>query len=527
MGTVSVEGQQLEAPLRYLVVDANAIIRGVERGQLHTLGEHLVTLEEVKEEIRDERSRQALQQLPFGIECKQPSDSSLRKVSYFARATGDLHALSEVDIKVLALAVTLEEEENGAHHLRDAPPQLAVKKMQRSSKPDASLPGWGVENVADPDSWAEVDASNEAEEAALRALLQGSQADDADHQDDYQTELAGHAQAHVGADGGQDENADAGVEESGSPANAQQQGRPGPQLSSQRQQPQGSSQVARGVAGMNPFRTAPLANDGQNDSLDEADEGGEGDEGDGWETARSRTARNKAWKKEARRAREEAELAAAMKESMQLQDTGGARDGGADDEEAPDQPMPEFTSNVGVITFDFAMQNVALQMGLRLLTAGGLHVKEVCRYVLKCQACNFVMKTGGKRMFCERCGKAAIFRARISYGPDGRIQYGERKRHNLRGTRFSLPAPKGGREGSAKNPLLAEDELMMRKHILRQHQKKKDKVDPFVPEYNDSTWHSSHNVTMPKGDVGGLDRRIGSGATRRNPNERWQPKRRR
>eukprot|EP00958_Prasinococcus_capsulatus_P007088 scaffold657_cov561-Prasinococcus_capsulatus_cf.AAC.5 len=129
-------------------------------------------------------------------------------------------------------------------------------------------------------------------------------------------------------------------------------------------------------------------------------------------------------------------------------------------------------------------------------------------------------------------------------------QYGERKRHNLRGTRFSLPAPKGGREGSAKNPLLAEDELMMRKHILRQHQKKKDKVDPFVPEYNDSTWHSSHNVTMPKvgfsgllpkcgqqtltvslepmqGDVGGLDRRIGSGATRRNPNERWQPKRRR
>lgn len=64
-----------------------------------------------------------------------------------------------------------------------------------------------------------------------------------------------------------------------------------------------------------------------------------------------------------------------MKESMQLQDTGGARDGGADDEEAPDQPMPEFTSNVGVITFDFAMQNVALQMGLRLLTAGGLHVK--------------------------------------------------------------------------------------------------------------------------------------------------------
>ena len=37
--------------------------------------------------------------------------------------------------------------------------------------------------------------------------------------------------------------------------------------------------------------------------------------------------------------------------------------------------LPEVDSNVAVITFDFAMQNVALQMGLRLLTAGGLQVK--------------------------------------------------------------------------------------------------------------------------------------------------------
>ena len=108
------------------------------------------------------------------------------------------------------------------------------------------------------------------------------------------------------------------------------------------------------------------------------------------------------------------------------------------------------------------------------------------------------MKSGADRMYCERSGNAALFSARISYGPEGRVQYGERKRHNIRGTRFSLPAPKGGREGSARNPLLAEDELMMRKHLIRQGKKSKDKVDPFVPEYNSNTWHSSNNVTVPK-----------------------------
>ena len=49
---------------------------------------------------------------------------------------------------------------------------------------------------------------------------------------------------------------------------------------------------------------------------------------------------------------------------------------GADDVVDPNtSALPEVESNVAVITFDFAMQNVALQMGLRLLTAGGLQVK--------------------------------------------------------------------------------------------------------------------------------------------------------
>ena len=41
---------------------------------------------------------------------------------------------------------------------------------------------------------------------------------------------------------------------------------------------------------------------------------------------------------------------------------------------------------------------------------------------------------------------------------NGVMQFGVRKRHNIRGTRYSLPQPKGGRE--AKNPILREDQLI-------------------------------------------------------------------
>lgn len=46
------------------------------------------------------------------------------------------------------------------------------------------------------------------------------------------------------------------------------------------------------------------------------------------------------------------------------------------------------------------------------------------------------------RLFCERCGNAALDKVEVVVGPDGLQQYGVRKKHNLRGTRFTLPKPK-------------------------------------------------------------------------------------
>ncbi len=68
--------------------------------------------------------------------CRRPAHA----VTRFARATGDLHSLSAVDIKLVALAYTLEVAAYGADHLRVLPQPPRAKARKRGS--DAKrLPG--------------------------------------------------------------------------------------------------------------------------------------------------------------------------------------------------------------------------------------------------------------------------------------------------------------------------------------------------------------------------------------------------
>lgn len=55
-------------------------------------------------------------------------------------------------------------------------------------------------------------------------------------------------------------------------------------------------------------------------------------------------------------------------------------------------PVP--ASSVCSVTADFAMQNVLLQMGLRLVTPDGRRVSTLSRWVLRCTACYGVTKVG-------------------------------------------------------------------------------------------------------------------------------------
>lgn len=77
----------------------------------------------------------------------------------FARATGDLHTLSDVDIKLIALTYTLEAQIHGTKHLRDIPPPVQMVNVKQL--PEKDLPGWGS-NVPNLQEWEALE--NEAEE---------------------------------------------------------------------------------------------------------------------------------------------------------------------------------------------------------------------------------------------------------------------------------------------------------------------------------------------------------------------------
>ena len=119
-------------------------------------------------------------------------------------------------------------------------------------------------------------------------------------------------------------------------------------------------------------------------------------------------------------------------------------------------------SLVSVVTADYAMQNVILQLGLKLFTPDGMRVKEVRRWVLRCHACETVT-ANTQRVFCPKCGNNALERVEKFTGSDGAEHYGVRNKHVLKGTKYSIPMPKSGRTGKKMEPILREDQLIGRK----------------------------------------------------------------
>ncbi|KAL7574215.1 hypothetical protein ACA910_012472 [Epithemia clementina (nom. ined.)] len=130
---------------------------------------------------------------------------------------------------------------------------------------------------------------------------------------------------------------------------------------------------------------------------------------------------------------------------------------------------PPISQRTACTTTDFAMQNVILQMNMELLSVDGMKIKKVKSWVRRCGACFKIYAdsedTGpisGKRLFCEKCGSDMMQRIACSVnGKTGRLRLHLKKnyRHNLRGTKFSLPKPGSG-DRFKGDLLLREDQLL-------------------------------------------------------------------
>jgi RNA-binding protein NOB1 len=130
---------------------------------------------------------------------------------------------------------------------------------------------------------------------------------------------------------------------------------------------------------------------------------------------------------------------------------------------------PPNSQRAACATTDFAMQNVILQMNMELLSIDGIKVRKLKSWVTRCGACFKIYTSSddtgplAKKLFCSHCG--SDFLQRIACSVDGktgrlRLHLSKKHKHNLRGTKFSLPKPGTGNRFQG-DLLLREDQLLM------------------------------------------------------------------
>ncbi|TYJ19639.1 hypothetical protein E1A91_A09G204900v1 [Gossypium mustelinum] len=506
------------------VVDANAVIEGGEK--LNNTADRFVTVPEVLAEIRDPFSRHRLAFIPFSIDSVEPSPDALNKVIKFARATGDLQTLSDVDLKLIALTYTLESQIHGINHLRDAPPPVHVVNVKRL--PERDLPGWGS-NVPNLEEWEAlepetgdgfnsnsrilplkdlnmnyVSSDNHSEDVLVETKSETHSENREDIDQGFrrprrylpqkkEVKIEGKKMVADGIDASQghlDDNADDWL-----PAVSRSTHRRYLRRKARREfyealvekdcqedmekgLEKSNSEDASGCPDRPLQQSAEEVHSGN--GISEEAERAEVDKGDCDLSSilkqmrlEEDPARTLGEAKEAETTAEEAMLDDSMnlavdgdsEELDQLEmssQTNETVDASFTDDVSSEQSWMLRSlseSTVACVTGDFAMQNVLLQMGLRLLAPGGMQIRQLHRWVLKCHACYTVTAEIG-RIFCPKCGNGGTLRkVAVTVGENGIVLASHRPRITLRGTKFSLPLPQGGRDAITKNLILREDQL--------------------------------------------------------------------
>ncbi|XP_049399333.1 RNA-binding NOB1-like protein [Solanum stenotomum] len=536
------------------VVDTNAIIQGGDK--LNHSADRFVSIPEVLSEIRDPNSRRSLNFLPFTVDTMEPSPDSLKKVISFARATGDLHTLSDVDLKLIALTHTLEAQFHGTQHLRDCPPPIHMVNVKRL--PEKDLPGWGA-NVPNLKEWEAIEhaldngANTNSRILPLKDLSlnvipldqqsgrDGSVVNGGDSHSENQMDaddgfskpqkyspqkkevkIEGKKMVADGIDASQGQYDDHG--DDWLPAVSRSTHRRFLRRKARREMSETSSKMddlqdaTENTVDEN-LNNCQCDNISMHHNLEEnpkanAEAGKVSEVRDGEEHLSTILSQMRLEENSAKALQEDADVIIsvegtesndAKQDSKEFEEDEGENfdfaDGGGEDAEMASQVDESIEtsfvddnsseqswmlkslseSSVACVTADYAMQNVILQMGLRLVAPGGMQIRELHRWVLKCHAC-YKVTTDVTRIFCPKCGNGGTLRkVAVTVGENGIVIAARRPRISLRGTKFSLPLPQGGRDAVTKNPILREDQLP-HKYLYPKTKKKNKGDDIFTPD---------------------------------------------
>merc|ERR1712137_439426 len=369
---------------KFLVMDTGGFIRGFEHLDQFYSEYEMNTIAEVIDEIRDNKTRRKLESGVFEVHLRNPSPEAMKRTIDFCKATGDYAALSAVDIKVMALAVSVEMEKNGTQFLKDAPNQPDLQQARpltgAEEKKGAPFPVFPTPANLTAQS---PQTDNDAKETTN---TEENEEDNAAEEEEEEEE-----EEDIGA------------------------------------------------------------------------EDGFGDD-EGWITPDNFT-------------------------SVLFQS---------------DQPVVEDDRVfVACCTTDFAMQNVLLQMGIKLLSIDGLQIRNVRNWILRCFACRRV-SSDRTRVFCEHCGNKTMRKISIFIDESGEVKYVlPRKPISTRGTIFSLPKPKPGRANQPNSQV-----------IVTEHQYNKSRMGSQKQRDLDMMMDSEFTFTRKKPNS-----RMNPGLSRGNPNQ--------
>ena len=382
---------------------------------------NIFTLPDVISEIKDDKTRESLQVLPYEIQYREPTDVDLKFVVNFAKRTGDYSQLSVTDLRLLALAVRLEIEINKGVNLKDAPSEIQICPTKSSNSAKSSI-------VKDLEFFG-YDVKNRI-----------NVVDDVEYDSDVDKSL-------------------------------------------------NDEQETNEIEDKLNVDTKPTEIDVKNDGEDEIEnepiiEHVIIDEDEGWIT----------------------------KDNCQeiRQKLMGIKFNDEDE---------ETKLTVGCITGDYAMQNVLLQMGLNVISPkDGLHIKQTRQFVLRCYAC-FRINPPTAKQFCKHCGSMkTLKRVSVTINQDGTMEMhiNFKKPINLRGTKHSLPTPRGGKHSN--DPIICEDQHLpqQRKSKMAVTEKKNLTIESIL---NDPDYLVRSNPFSINDVYSRASRATNKITTVRNPNE--------
>ncbi|GBM16205.1 RNA-binding protein NOB1 [Araneus ventricosus] len=136
----------------------------------------------------------------------------------------------------------------------------------------------------------------------------------------------------------------------------------------------------------------------------------------------------------------------------------------------------DSSAEVACVTTDFCIQNVLIQMGIKVVSVDGMLIKQARVFILRCFACYKTTNDTTKK-FCPNCGNKTLKRVAVTVNDDGtkNIHINFRRPLQIRGTKYSLPMPKGGKH--AMNPILCDDQPIPHNRPCKKSLQKIDVLD--------------------------------------------------